>query len=316
MHKQVSKFVVRALLLLLPFILILYYFEVKLGKVQNSYNKKRKDFESQLDSIELLVLGASQTLYGINPSYFSCHSFNLSNFSQTFYYDTQLTLKHLDRLKKVKCVMISVSYFSFWSQLSDGVEKWREYYYYHFWDVPNANINYIDPKNYSLFWLYGPRTSLMYLMNDSNLDLSSHLDRNGWLKADTIANNQNISDELGKQRGEFHDQLRFDFRFDENFKILDSFLKACNKRDIKVVFITPPTLPTYYKYIDLEVNKRNEGAVSKLCKKYNCKYFNYFKDSRFESIDFIDNDHMSFVGAEKFSVALDKEIIRKYVLGD
>ena len=62
MRKEIFRFVSKILLFLLPICLIFGFTEYKLKKIPNSYNKKRKFLESQLDSINVLVLGASQTL--------------------------------------------------------------------------------------------------------------------------------------------------------------------------------------------------------------------------------------------------------------
>jgi hypothetical protein len=78
---------------------------------------------------------------------------------------------------------------------------------------------------------------------------------------------------------------------------------------VEVVFITTPVLPTYYKFIDREIERKNTLAINGLCNKYSCKYFNYFRDDRFTEKDFYDNDHLNFIGAEKFSGIINDEII-------
>ena len=311
MRKEIITFILKIFLLLLPICFLFGFAEYKLKKIPNGYNKKRELLENQLDSINVLALGASQTLFAVNPDYFSYKGFNLSNVSQSLYYDTQLTLKYIDRMKNLKCVIVSVSYYTFWYQLSDGIEKWRDYYYFHFWDIKYPELKFDDPKIYSLIMLYTPQTSLGYAKHFFNINLSENLSHNGWLKNDTIANNQNISEKSGKTRVAFHDKGRFVFRFKETTSMLDNFVKECKKRNINVVFITTPVLPTYYRYTNPEINQKNTNAINELCKKYDCKYYNYFRDERFINKDFNDNDHMNFIGAEKFSKILDTDIVSK-----
>jgi hypothetical protein len=125
--KDISKFSTKLLIFLIPIFIILGFFELGLRGIPNSYNTKRAYYENQLDTIEILVLGSSQALEGINPEFFERKGFNLSNVSQSFYYDSQLTLKYIDQMKRLKCVIITVSYFSLWYQIYDIKESWRDY---------------------------------------------------------------------------------------------------------------------------------------------------------------------------------------------
>ena len=106
------RFVIRASFFLIPLLVLVGYFEFRLNEVTNSFNFKRRHLEDQLDSIQLLVLGSSQATYGIDPDYFSVRAYNLSNPSQSIYYDTRLTLSYLSRLPQLEYVVIPISYFS------------------------------------------------------------------------------------------------------------------------------------------------------------------------------------------------------------
>ena len=55
----------------------------------------------------------------------------------------------------------------------------------------------------------------------------------------------------------------------------------------------------------------NSRAINVLSKKCNIPYYDYFKGDRFEESDFYDNDHLNFMGAEKFSKILDNETVSK-----
>ncbi|HEX2396054.1 MAG TPA: hypothetical protein VHI78_11965, partial [Bacteroidales bacterium] len=122
MKKEVFIFIKKVLLLILPFLIILGFIELQLRKIPNSYAKKRQFFENSLGRINVLVLGSSQSLYDINPDYFNYIGFNLSDVNQSLYYDAEITLKFIDRMPSLKCVVLSVSYFSLWYQISDDEE--------------------------------------------------------------------------------------------------------------------------------------------------------------------------------------------------
>jgi len=285
--------------------------EYNLAKIPNSYSYKRKCLESRLDSIEVLVLGSSQVTYGINPEYFSIKGFNLSNISQSLYYDSRLTLKYVDRMPKLKYVLINVSYFSFGFQLIDGVEAWRDYYYSQFWDVNFNEISRFDLKRYSKLFLYTPRASLAYLKHGFQIDLTEGYKPNGYFMVDTAKNSLNISDSLGYRRVMLHNKIYKEFRVKENENDIELLINELKKRNIKPVIVTPPVFSTYYKFADKAQMKRNRDAINSICKKYKCNYFNYFCDNRFVQRDFRDNDHMNFIGAEKFSKIINNEILEK-----
>ncbi len=307
-----KKFIIKGLIFIIPVFIILGLIEYKLYQIPNGYNKKRALLESQLDSLEVLVLGSSQALHGINPAYFSLKGFNVANNSQSLYYDTQIALKYIDRMKRLKCVVVNISYFSLWNQLEDLPEDWRDSFYYYFWDIKYPGLKILNAKNYSLIMLYGTQNALQYTAERFHVDLTEHMSPNGWIKTDTLPNNPQISDESGRKRVEFHDKIRHQKRFTENIALLENFISECKKRKVDVTFVMTPVYETYYRYANPEVIRKNKLALNKLCKKYGCRYFNYFIDPRFTIKDFNDNDHLNFMGARKFSTLLNNDFISAY----
>lgn len=297
------------LLLFSPILLFLIYLEYNLSGIQNSYSYKRNCLEKQIDSIEVLVLGSSQTAYGVNPIYFSKKGYNLANISQTLYYDAQLTLKYIDRMPNLKKVVITISYFSFGEQIHDGVEAWRDYCYYQFWDIKYPEIQNLDLGKYSKIFLYTPKLSFLYFTQNFNVNLIEGLHQNGYLFNDTTLNELNISDQLGYQRVRAHNLAFNENRITENKTDLEILVNELNKRNIIPVIITPPVYVTYSKYTNKENLKRNQETVRSICERYQCKYFNYFTDERFVKSDFYDNDHLNFIGASKFSKIINNEIL-------
>ena len=310
MGKDIKRFLIKIIIFFIPILTILGYFEIKLRDIPNSYNTKRAFFESQLGKLEVLVLGSSHGLTGINPAFFKNKGFNLSNASQSLFYDTKITLKYIDELKKVRCVIITVSYFSLWYQLFDNTkESWRDYCYLRYWGLRYPEIKWYDSRIYSLIMLYSPRASLEYAIKLFRVNLASGLQENGWVRVDGGRSGPGIGDSLGKERVTFHESLRCENRFGENIQILKDFINECKKRNIEVVFVALPVLSTYSKYTNPEVNQMTKSAIVDLCNGYDCKYYDYSSDNRFTMRDFFDNDHMNYLGAEKFSRILNDDII-------
>jgi len=305
-----KKFFIKSLYLVIPLSLFVWTMENNLGRVKNRYNFKRNCLEEQLDSIQVLVLGSSQVTFGVNPDYFCMKGFNLSNISQTLFYDTRLTMKYVDRMPKLKFVVINISYFTLGSQIYDGIESWRDYYYSQFWDINYPELDKFELKRYSKLFLYTPSTSLSYLLKGFDVNLVGDLRRNGYYWVNTSDNTLSINDSVGLYRVRFHEKHYHDSRFNENVKDLKELIGYLKKRGIVPAIVTPPVLPTYSKFVDVKRYGKNTRAIEQLCTTFDIRYFNYFTDTSFDKTDFTDNDHLNFLGAAKFSSRINRDILR------
>jgi hypothetical protein len=308
-----KKLILRLLLLILPFFIAYLYVEHRLSKIPNSYNQKRKYLEAQLDKIQVLQIGGSHAFFGVNPAYFSYYGFNLANVSQTIYYDTRLISKYADKMPSLKLIIVTVSYESFRDQLRNSKEAWREYYYYTFWNINDPTLSYFAPERYSKISLYTLNETKKFSEKNFNINLAPALQYNGFEKNDSVGRSANITDRMGKERMAFLNHEMKAGYVDENFKDLEHLLKLANDKHIKVAFITLPVCNTYYKYADQNIIAQNATLVRQLCSLYQSPYFNYFTDNRFNTGDFADNDHLSYIGAEKLSKIMDSEIIKPIV---
>ena len=302
------KFFIKSLFLI-PLLLFLCYMEFGLGKIPNSYSYKRENLEKQLDSIQVLILGSSQAAHGINPSCFSLKTYNLSNISQSIYYDSKITVKYLDKMPKLEYAVINLPYISFGYQIIDGIESWRDYYYSQFWDINYPEIETFNLKRYSKIFLYTPERAISYSLQGFKADLIKDYKANGYVPYDTLNNYKNISDSLGLKRVKLHDSFYKEKRWAENQNYLQQLIEELQKRNIQVVLVTQPVFATYSKFVNKAKLKKTTDTINLICKKYNCKYLNYFTDNRFSKSDFYDNDHLNCIGADKFSKILNNDMV-------
>lgn len=303
-----KKFLLKSIFFLIPLLLFFYFMEYNLGKISNSYSFKKYYFEKQLNTIEILILGSSHTVHGINPEYLKHKAFNLSSTSQTIYYDKQLTLKYLDRMPHLKYVIIPISYFSLGARLSDGIERWRGYYYKSVWGIGSPQLEIMDLKSYSKIFLYTPQTAYDYLKAGFKVNLAKGITPNGYFNNGNHPKAFAISDKIGRKRVMLHSQTYKKANLNGNIRDLEQLIEALKQKNITPIFITTPTLPTYYKYTNIDIIQSNYNIIKYITKKYHCRYFNYFTDKRFVLEDFYDNDHLNSEGAKKFTRILEKEI--------
>ncbi|MBQ5540938.1 MAG: DUF1574 family protein, partial [Bacteroidales bacterium] len=100
-----------------------------------------------------------------------------------------------------------------------------------------------------------------------------------------------------------HTAKNFDY-VEKNYKCLKEIAEFCKSRNIKLVLVTTPCWHTYYDNLGQEQLSKVYELTQKLTDEYGCQYFNYLKDNRFVAEDFYDSNHLSDVGAEKFTKML------------
>lgn len=304
MEKGIARLVLRILLLLAPFLAGTVFIEYRLRQLTTSYSKKRHDLESKLSRIQLLVLGSSQPLQGLNPIYFSCNAYNLANVSQTLYYDIELTKQYIKKMPELKVVIIPIAYFTLGEELKALPESNREYFYYHYWNLNIEHLPGIDLKKVSLIPVFTLITSLKLALRPS--DLIDHIDSNGW-KCIELTDENIMTEEKGKARVRQHEFSDTAIR-NEHIQMLRGFLALLLKNHIRPVFITTPVYKTYYNNINKKYYEADLEIIHTLSREYGLQYFDYFKDPSFEKSDFSDNDHLNKKGAEKFSKMLNEAL--------
>ena len=305
----ITRFIIKMVAFLLPLAIAFTFIEYKLGHIPNTYNTKKNCLNNKSDSVEVLVLGTSHSLFGINPQYFSHVGFNLANASQSLDYDEQLTLKFLPTLPKLKLVMIAIGYQTLYFRLANTDEYWRGFYYRSFMGLDNVSLPYMDSRRFSLLMLYTPQVALDIMRKGFKINYAEKLLCNGYMYPDVAANA--ISDSTAAYRVHMHNMLIKSGKHKIMLSDLDTFVKVLRAKNIQVVFITLPVYTTYSSKCDPITLSKNEVEINNLCTKYNCIYNNYFTDTRFTIEDFNDNDHLNIQGANKFSAILDTEVIQK-----
>jgi hypothetical protein len=309
---NLRRFILKLLVFILPVAASLLYIEHRLAAIPNSYNSKHDNFKEQADSVEVLVLGASEATYGINPSYFSHKGYNLADISQDLYFDSALVCNYLAKMPKLKLVLIEVDYMIFdYSLTSNPIEDWRASYYYKYWGIKSDNWNAFDLNNYSLIWLYSRSVVKDLARKKFDTSFVKNMSPNGWMKYDTTVEKDNgISDEFAKKRIKVITSLMTKGNSQKAHNCAANLVRELAAKNIKVEFINIPVYSTYRKYCNPDTLANNTKFIKELCQKYGCYYTDYFADNRFTLADFHNNDHLNFRGAEKLSRLIDQDIIK------
>lgn len=304
-----KRLILKIVLFLLPIIILAVSLEFLLQQIPNDYTYKKNYLTEHAGEIQILILGSSDTFYGLNPVYFSQNTFNASHVSQTLDLDLKIFNKYKHNFKDLSTVIIPISYFTLWGKLEEGVEAWRikNYALYHDMNTKSVTDN---------FELLNGKLSLniqrfyKYYFKEKDAIICSEL---GW-GTDYSSEIKNNLEKTGKAMASYHtvDDINSDKNrkiFAENIKILNTFAELCNLKNIKLIFLSTPVYRTYLENLNPEQLNIMLETIGNIVEKYeNCQYINLMDDPDFTAVDFYDANHLNEIGAKKLSGKLSREI--------
>lgn len=298
------------MLFLLPLVVGFVALEVRLAHVPNIYTKKKKDLDARADSVQVLILGASHAFFDVNPDYLSRPAFNLASTYQSAFYDVRLTEMYLNKLTRLKLVILSADFTTFFLQLHQTKEEWRDYYYYQFWHIRYPGLPLLDARKWSKVALYTPEKVLKDIGSGFQLDLTYTQQSNGWAPYRTeqpyVVNDSSGRQLIARSMPNYSDK-----NFRDIAGYYDELLHRLHERNIQVAFVTFPADKSYYNNLPQNIVAREDSLVQTFCQTYGCSYYNYLRDARFTTSDFADNDHIFPEAATRFSKILDSDVVRQ-----
>lgn len=297
-----KKFLFHLLKIILPILFFFLVLEIAIRKIPNDYQLKKAYLDENAAEINTLILGSSHTFYGINPEYFSKKTFNAAYVSQSLDLDYEILKKYNSELKKLKTIVIPISYFSLFETLESDVEKWRIKNYVMYYGIEN---NYQFTANFETLnndiKENVKKTIKHYILNTSFITTSNL----GW---GTNFNSKNKKQLKGEVTAKKHTAKNFDL-YKENLNTLHKIITLCKKNNAKVIFITTPTHESYYRNLNkMQLEKTTKTILDLVNKNSNCVYLNLLNSESFSSEDFYDADHLNEMGAKKLSLYLNKSI--------
>ena len=302
-----KKFLIYGALFVLPLIVALVSLECLLRQVPNPYKYKYEWMQKNTEDVEVLVLGSSHTFYGIRPEFLDGKAFNLANGSQGMKEDLFLLKYWADRYKKLKTVIYPIS-FSTWfvgRELEDDIESYRCRYYTIYMDC-----NLYPNLPYYNFELADYRTAKDKTTKIFSPEEDPGYDEYGWgttyklSKKKTDKWNDGTEAEAAVHR---HTAKSWD-HIDLHYAQMKELAGFCKSRNIQLILVTTPCWHSYYDHLDQKQLAKMYELTDQFRKEFGVIYLNYLKDPRFEADDFFDSNHLSDIGASKFTKILNKNI--------
>lgn len=300
-----KRIITKILIFCLPIILVGISAEILLRNIPNDYEYKAKYLTNNSDEIKIIVLGSSNTYYGVDPQYFTENSFNVAYISQSLYYDYKILKKYNGDWKSLEYIILTVSSVTMCSNLEDTREAWRVKNYNIYWKFfSSSNMkDYFEifSNNYKI---NNKRLKSYYIDKHSNIT-SSKL---GW-GTEYKSTIKNDLVEAGKVAALRHSANADKSHFIANREIVNDIINFAAYRNIKVVLLTTPVYHTYLENIDKEQMQLTINTCEQMdIANENVIYVNSLSDEDFVEKDFYDADHLNEIGAKKLSQKLDSII--------
>ncbi|WP_299103006.1 hypothetical protein [uncultured Winogradskyella sp.] len=300
-----KKFITYTVYFICPVIIIMVVMEFALRQIPNDYKFKNEQIELKKEAVELLILGSSHSLYGINPKYFTNEAYNLSHVSQTIDLDYILLNKYINELPKLKTVVIRLSYTTLHEQLDESAEAWRQKDYNLYYDLDVSNKLKFNSEVLSLKLKNNlKRLKNYYIDNEDPISVTN----SGWANFKTPRADKSL-EELGFIVAKKHTAKNDDF-VKENIEYIKKIANLGKDNNLKVIFVTLPAYKSYRTHLDKLQYEIVSSAGKKLEKQFqNCSYLNLMSAKNFNEDDFYDPDHLNATGAKKLSNYINDFII-------
>lgn len=301
-----KKFLRYCALFVLPILIAAFPVEYLIRQVPNPYKYKYEWMQRNAEDVEVLIFGSSHTFYGIRPEFFDAKAFSLANVSQGNKQDLFLLKNWADRYRHLKTIIVPISFSSWFGRgLEYGTESYRCRYYKIYMDCDL----YSDWSLYNLE-LSDIRTAMGKVRKIIHKDDDPGYDKYGWGDTYKLAGknmakwNDGTEAEAAVKR---HTAKSWDY-IETNYERMKEMAEFCKNHHIQLILITTPCWHSYYDNLNKEQLSKMYELTHRFQKEFDVPYFDYLKDPRFKADDFYDSNHLSDIGAIKFTKILDKDI--------
>lgn len=296
-----KKILLQVVVFIISFLSVFYLIQWYANELDNDYQFKNANLENKSSQIRILCLGNSQTLYGINPGYFSMEGFNLAYVSQTLDIDNLLLEKYIPDLKNLEYIIVQVSYTSFFEILGYQPDAWRVRNYRRYYNI-NPPVD--KTKEFDLL-ITSYRNNLLKIANKikgHELVLCNEWGfETGYDSENSLTDFTQSSDEAAGR----HKAKSTDFLSD-NIKNLESIIEKARKNNVNIILYTPPVHEMYLRKLDsLQLDMMYREIRNILTSYDDVIYLDWSSNADFYDADFYDSNHLNDKGAEKLTKKLD-----------
>lgn len=318
-YSAVQRVIGKLALLALPLVFILAYSEYRLSFLSSIYYTKRVALEQQINNVEVLVLGSSNTVYGVAPEMFSHPGFNLAFMGNGMLFDAMLAEKYAKKMPHLRMVVLTVNYFTMGMDYSTFSQSWRQYFLRQNFDIPiksTAGLPYdfgfwLNPSNFSRIALYGDQAR-GFIGPNHHLPVDDITTPSGWFDSGDESGDDELAIKLGIAAAEAHSASSKVENYDRNLGYWETVIPLLQQNNIASVIVLLPTDTSYHNHFDKAKVELMNRKLTEFAIRHHIKFVDYTDDRRFSLHDYTQTmpDHLNTHGAIKFSKILDEEVIK------
>ena len=302
------KFVLYLLLFFAPVILGYAVVEYLTLQLPLSYKVKASYLEENAENIEVLVLGSSQMMTGINPEHISQPTINLASGNQHHDTDFKLLKQLYPKLPQLHTVVLETSYSHF-ELPHNGKDFWKNSVFLKYYGLNNfERTTYFKDK---LIYLSFPEFFSEKLISHYVDNASEHrfnefgYNTNGY---------EGLFRDLGYDETKINTLKRFKINkepnleiFKNNTRLFFEMLDYLESKNLNVILSKAPMYKTYLPQRVPEILERRDSIVTLALQNYqNTTLLSKETDTIHYTVrDYWNQSHLNPDGAEIFSKSLD-----------
>lgn len=291
------RFLTYTALFLLPVVIVLALAEAYMRHLPNAYRYKAEWMNVNAERVSVLILGNSHGFFDLRPSVMGDSVFNLCNVSQRAEQDYCLLMRYADECKHLRTVFLVADNSNLFDVPLEEEEPYRATYYQLYMDIGSHSC--LSRYGFELSHISACREKVLSVWRRDHHTMGC--DSLGWGTDYRLSDRE--PDVMSPKRVKMH-QCKDWTEAQRNAGYVKQIACWCKENGVQLVLLQTPVVPAYSK----RVPQDQLSFVSRLHE--NCRHdygallADFSNDDRFVDIDFFDSDHLSDVGADKFSALL------------
>ena len=278
--------------------------EIYVRNMPSLYKQKRDQLVANADSIEVLVLGSSHAMDGIDPNQFTLYAHNLAFGSQSIYFDRKLAEKYLPDLPQLKYVLLTLDYNSLYYDHDEG----RDFFYQYYYGLHYKGRKFHKESILQSFFVYTLEQTFSMMLNDLRSNRKDLV--KGWTDIAGKDDKEVLSVEKNELRAKgFINTTKKWEGGDSVLGDLERLINLLQSHNITPILITFPNYSLMRSFLDESIIVRYGSVGTELSQKYQIPYLDYFADDSFTVADYFNCDHLNAEGAAKLSKRINEVIM-------
>lgn len=277
--------------------------ECYVRSMPNIYRYKNEWMEQHAEKVETLILGNSFCLNGVIPEDLGHNSYNLSGVGQTLKYDHFLFFKWATHYKKLKVVIMPVSYFSLYVGNTILPDEIMEMNYKIYMDCPyHSDFSCYNFESFHFKHIHGK------LFNAFSCNKASSVEALGWIGSSSMPMVDYKKWSNTNKRYAKLLTIKSNANVNNNIRIICDVANYCIEHGVRLVLISTPHWKEYNQLLDKTQLRQTNYLIRQIQNQFPVEYYNYREDASFELSDFSDMRHLSQNGAKKFTKMLKNDL--------